>query len=100
VGLAARPPALPPVVPATVLRPAPPAPPARAVPVARAAARATERPTVHLHIGRIDVRLAPGQRSAPAAPAPVAPVSSAPAVAPGPAPELEAYLRDPEGRPR
>ncbi|MER7421122.1 hypothetical protein ABT346_30860 [Micromonospora peucetia] len=55
---------------------------------------------MHLHIGRIDVRLAPGQRSASAAPAPVAPVASAPAVDPGPAPQLEDYLRAPERQPR
>ncbi|MEH0845822.1 hypothetical protein V6U81_25905, partial [Micromonospora sp. CPCC 205711] len=91
---------VPPVVPATVVRPAPPAPPARVAPVTRAAARQPEQPTVHVHIGRIDVRLAPGSRPAPAAPPPATPVPVGKATEPGPAPELESYLRDPRGRAR
>ncbi|MGK5445848.1 hypothetical protein ACSNN7_29075, partial [Micromonospora sp. URMC 105] len=57
-----RPAAPAPAVAATVVRPAPPASPGRLAPVTRAAVRAPEQPTVHVHIGRIDVRLAPGAR--------------------------------------
>ncbi|MBQ0892956.1 hypothetical protein KBX37_07550 [Micromonospora sp. U56] len=87
----------PPPVAAPVVRTAPLAPPTRVAPVTRAAVRVPERPTVHVHIGRIDVRLAPGQRPVSAAGPPVPPAAPPPAAEPGPAPELEAYLRDPGG---
>ncbi|MBW4700976.1 hypothetical protein [Micromonospora sp. RL09-050-HVF-A] len=76
----------------TVPPPAPPAAPGHRPPVTRATARSPEPVTVHVHIDRIEVRLA-GNRRPATAPAATTPATAAPAVAAGPAPELESYLR-------
>ncbi|WP_432907189.1 hypothetical protein ACQP1S_15110 [Micromonospora matsumotoense] len=87
------PPAVPPVIASPVAHPGPPAAPTSRAPVTRAAARTPEPVTVHVHIGRIEVRLTGDRRTTTAVPAGTPTAATTPTVAPGPAPELESYLR-------